>query len=338
MSGEISQTSDTPEAITRAMGLADLQIKLLEVDMASATRDSIGALFKGHEDDYIAERMQENAQSILEFQSNLDDRELIKALFKIEPRGRVDVEITAYSIACDFHNLADWMQVSWKGRQDVNNLLRIPRILIPKGYSCDRGCFRPDDPDGKLHIVSTDVHRAFGIREVAPVKRHELRHSMNAEVSPNRPLEFVFVNYMKVPDDERVDTMVRDFTKEAMHPLKDEISAFIFGGNQSKFSLKHFVFPFSPLMGMYDFGGKAKKSLKYWKKRGLKDSDIKDVRRELKNSIDIDRILDRSYSAVKLLEQKGYTRDWAVSFLCADENLTADWLPLAEACPAKKDI
>jgi hypothetical protein len=243
MSGEVNQTSHTHEEITRAMGLADLQIKLLEVDMASATRDSIGALFKGYEEDNIAGRMQENAQGILEFKSNLDDRELIKALFKIEPRGRVDIETTAYSIACDFHNLADWAQVYWKGRQDINKLLRIPRMLIPKGYA------------SVCNGVNIDANRAFGIRKVTPVKRHELRHSMNAEVSPRKLLDGCLTNYMRVPDDELVDTMIRDFEKRTMHPLKDEISAFIFGENQSKFSLKHFVFPFSPIIDLYNFNG-----------------------------------------------------------------------------------
>lgn len=320
------------------MGLADIQVELLGVDMASATRDSITALFKGYEGDETAGRMQENAQNILEFQSGLADRELIEALFKIQPRGKVDVETTPYSIACDFHHPLDWAQVHWKGRSDINRLLRIPHMFIPKGYSCSSGAFRPDDPDGKVHLVNTDVHRAFGIRKVAPVKRHELRHSMNAEVSPRRPLDGCLTDYTNIPDNELVDTMVGDLAKRTMHPLKDEISAFIFGGNQSKSSLKHLVFPFSPLIGTYDFNGRVKRSLNHWRKRGIKKSAIEEVRREWKNTFNIDEILDRSYAAVELLEQKGYSRDWAVSFLCVEDNLTTDWLSLAEACPVKEDV
>jgi hypothetical protein len=334
---KISQSSDTPEAIARAMGLADLQVELLEVDMASATRNSIASLFEGHEGDETAGRMQKNAQSILEFQDGLSDRELIQALFKIQPRGKVDVETTAYSIACDFHHPLDWAQVHWKGRSDINRLLRIPHMLIPKGYSCSTGAFRPDDPDGKVHLINTDVHRAFGIRKLAPVKRHELRHSMNAEVSPRRPLDGCLTDYEDVPDGELVDVMVGDLAKRTMHPLKNEISAFIFGGNQSQSSLKHLVFLFSPLIGSYDFNGGVKRSLNYWGKKGIKKSVIGEVRREWKDAFNINEILDRSYSAVELLEQKGYSHDWAVSFLSVEDNLTADWLSLAEACPVKGD-
>jgi hypothetical protein len=335
VNSKINQTSHTPEAIARAMDLADLQIELLRLDMASATRDSIGALFEGREGDPTAERMQKMAQSILEFQDGMSDRQLIESLFKITPRGRVDIETTAYSIACDFHDLVDWVRMFWKKRRDLNRVLRIPHMLVPKGYAGTHAGFRPDDPDGKLHIVDANVHRAFGIRKLEPVKRHELRHSMNSVVSPEK-VGWGLVNYMDAPDDERVDAMVRNLTEATMRPLKDEISAFIFGGNQSKLFLKHFVFPFSPLIGLYNFGGRPGKNLAYWERHGLGDSTTEKVRKKWKGSININRILDRSYAAVELLEQKGHTRDWAVSFLCAEDNLTADWLPLAQACPAKE--
>ena len=79
------------------ISLADLQIELLKLDMASTKRDSIEALFEGYEEDPIAERMREKAQKTLALRNYMDDRELIESAFDIKPRGRIDVETTAYS-------------------------------------------------------------------------------------------------------------------------------------------------------------------------------------------------------------------------------------------------
>ena len=74
------------------------------------------------------------------------------------------------------------------------------------------------------------------------------------------------------------------------------------------------------------------------REEGFTAVDIKELKGKIKEKLDLKNTIKRSYQAVKLLQSKGYSKSWAISYLTAgDERLVADWLKLAEEAPMKMD-
>jgi len=324
----------TREAITHAMEMADLQLEMFGLDMGNMTPKKVEAFFAPYEEDPIAQRLKDRMLCILEIRNDLNDRELLGAIFGLDAMGPVGIQTTPVSISMDFYNPIDWAKVTMKKEPLLRGLTD---FLLPKGISSTRDFTVKDKNDGTSSEckINIDYHRAYGFTGLRRIKKHEQRHSMNREVKAYPDHSWRLLKSLDKDDDELTNIILEDLSKISLNRLKSELSAFIVAGNKSKLALKHIIFKLGPLIGKYDFIDADNPSFwDFWRKKGLRESVIERVKKELPKRINVPEILERSYAAVELLERKGHSREWAVSFLCADDNLRKDWLTLAEACPA----
>jgi len=328
--------SETREAITHAMEIADLQIELLNLDMGNMTPQKVETFFARYEGDPIAQCLKERMLCILKIRNCLNDKELFRAIFGLNPMGPVDIQATPVSISMDFYNPIDWARVSFKKQSIFHGL---SYFLFPKGMSSTRGFTVKDERNETSEEIgiNIDYQRAYGFQSLRRIKKHELRHSMNHEVGDRCYRLGSWDEYFGENDEKLAEIITEDMAQVGLARLKDELAAFVVAGNKSKFALKYYVFSLGPLVGMYNYKRQNSSFWNFWRKKGLRESVIKLVKKELPERINISEILERSYEAVKLLESKGYSREWAVSFLCADNNLIKDWLVLAETCPPVAD-
>jgi len=327
--------AENRDAIDHAMKIADLQVELLKINMEKMTPKKIEAFFKQYGEDPIVKRLKERALCILKIRNDLNDEELLQAIFDLKPIGSVDIQATPVSISMDFHNPVDWARVMikkplFKGLMD---------FLFPKGDSATRDFTVKNRHDGtsEKYEINVNYQRVYGFASLQRVKKHELRHSINHEVSNKGYRHWSWEDQFDEKDEKLAEIIIKDLAQVNLTYLKDELSSFIVAGNKSKFFLKYCVFLVGPIGSRYDFK-KIPDSFfwDFWKRKGLRESVIERVKKELPKRINVTEIIERSYKAVKLLERKGYSRDWAVSFLCVGDNLTKDWLMLAEACPSAK--
>ena len=324
--------TETREAIDYAMKIADLQMELYNLDMEKMTPEKVESFFAQYGEDPIAKRLKERMLCILKFRNDLNDKEILKAIFGIKPLGPVGIQATPISISMDFWHPIDWAKVAFKGKSVFPGIWE---FLFPKGESTTQDFIVKDKHnDAKEGCrINVDYHRAYGIVSLHRIKQHEFRHSMNREVSDMGYTHWAWEEHFSENDEKLTEIIIEDLANACLVRLKNELSAFIIAGNKSKFTLKYLIFLFGPLVGKYDFKRQGSDFWDFWRKKGLRKSVIKRVKKELPKRIDITTTLERSYRAVKLLKSKGYSHEWAVSFLCVGDNLLKDWLTLAEACP-----
>jgi len=329
---------DTRAAITKAMSLADLQVQVLNFDMKDAAPETVDELFVNYRGDQTAQRLKEKMLEILEFRKHVNDSEKIRLFFDdLEPRGRVDIQTTPVSFSVDFHHPLDWAQVRMNRKKILYGL---PHFLLLRGSSKTAECtsFQRKENgeryDEKKFDISIDYQRAYGLTGPRRIKAHELRHSLNRTVSILHKTPWRWFKQRHETDDAKlVDIMLEDLTQCCLAELKDELSAYIVARNKPQDFVRHFVFPLGPLIGIYNFAHVDKEIWCEWQKHGLRQSVIDHVKKELSKKIDVWDTIDGAYAAVDVLERKGYSRAWAVSFLCAENNLIEDWVSLALACP-----
>jgi len=328
-------TAENRDAIAHAMKIADLQVELLKINMEKMTPKKIEAFFRQYGEDPIAKRLKKRMLCILKIRNDLNDEQLLQAIFGLKPIGLIDIQATPVSISMDFHNPIDWARVMikkplFKGLMD---------FLFPKGDSTPRNFTVKNKHDGtsEEYEINVNYQRVYGFASLQRIKKHELRHSLNCEVSNRGSRHWSWEDHFDENDEKLAKIITEDLAQVGLAYLKDELSAFIVARNKSKFALKYCVFLVGPIGGRYNF--KKMPDLffwDFWRRKGLRESVIERVKKELPKRINVTEIIGRSYKAVKLLERKGYSRDWAVSFLCTGDNLTKDWLTLAEACPLAK--
>ena len=169
------------ESISHAMALADLQVDLLNFDMQTATPDKIEALFTHHADSPTAQRLKDRALLTLEIRNRFSNDQLLDRFFNIKTLGPVRIQPTPVSFSVDFFNPIDWAKVCMKGK---NSFYGISKFLFPKGFSAVKGWEEIEDE--KEYDTNVEYHRGYGITGLRRIKQHELRHSMNREVSVRR--------------------------------------------------------------------------------------------------------------------------------------------------------
>ncbi len=323
---ETQEDSELQQSISDAMSLADLQEAIITIDMNSITSEEIEMLFAGYEENESAQRLKDCVILILKIRQNFSDNELLKEIFNLDPIGKVDVEMTPVSIRIGFHHLIDLAKVFMRNRGVVRSLL----AFVPRGYSSCRS-LSLNEEEVYAHI---DYYRSIGITNPNAIKLHETRHSFNYNIDLSKWSKFEFSE--EIEEREQKIQYTVDYVRDLqLYSLKNELSAFILA-DKHKLMLKHVIFRFGPYMGFYNFSGMSDDFWKYVEEHGsLSKADIRVIKKRIKEGMDIGNVVERSYQAVALLMDKGYSRSWAVSFFCTPENYLEDWLEIAKRCPDK---
>ncbi len=324
-----SPSSDIPEApnesIKKSMSLADLQVEVMDFKMSEATPEAIDALFEGFEDDETAQKLKENMLIISRLRRNSSDDALAETLLNFKPNGLFTIAATPVAFDIIFYNTKDWDNFrNKKDKLDIvkhhvftHGLSKMTNIQLPGNINLQIpfNCYPPSHP---------------------PVEfAHESRHSMNKITGRRQGLgEETSKNIEKEQIIENIIDLTENFL---LNNLKDELSAFLDQG-VSKARLKLWSFRSRYAFGLYNFKGMPKDYWEYMKKEySLTDGEIKKIKKEVSKRMNVSDITNRSYAAVKLLARKGYSKDWAVSFLCTEDNFMEDWLEAAKACPSSSN-
>lgn len=325
MMQSINTSPDTPEkpseSIQKSMDLADLQVKVMNFKMSEATIEGIDALFKGFDDDETAQKLKENMLNIIESREKFSDEDLVEQLLGFKPKSAFIITPTPTSFDITFYSPADWMRAD-KESSFIHN-------LITKGRS-GQGIENKSIPVNYYNPFSIP----FGFAG-EQTRTHELRHSLNKIVHPACRKNIGGCTIDTNLDKESQINQAIDFiSKYKFYSLKEELSAYITDGSSEK-KLLLWTFRSRLALGLYNIRDMPKNFWNYLAEKGFDKNDIQKVKQAVK--INIKNVIRNSYEAIELLQQKGYSRDWAVSFLCTEDNFMEDWLEVAEACPTNPD-
>ncbi len=319
-------------SIQKSMTLADLQVKVMNFKMSEVTPESIDTLFEGFEGDDTAQKLAYNITSIARLKNKLDNQpwyyeDLTEKLIGFKPKGPFILVPTPVAIDIIFYNIRDWYQ--FKGKKNIVTIIRHHIFTIGFSSMADVQLSEGEN----VHIPINCYNPAHPPFE--GIIKHESRHALNKALGLRE-------NYVNIPDCDTKKEIINKIIERAMKyllgGLKDELSAYIEGSQSNKLQLKIWTFRSRYLFGLYDFKHMPDDFWDCMKEEyNLDDDDIESMKKEVIKRMKVFCITDNAYAAVKLLQQKGYSREWAVSFLCTEDNFMKDWLECAKACPTKSN-
>lgn len=320
--------SATRQSVTDVMGLADLQTRLMAMDMETVTDEDIERLFAHHADNPAAEGLKKNLLAIRKLRQAHSDAELLEKFYPFRPMGPCGITVTPVAFEVVFYNPVDWLRFSRLNK----NPGWIADTIVCRGRSSGID-FREGE---NIFKVNVNTYRGWGLATRQSTQYHEDKHARNRSIGVGAAHRESFAFDSGLDHEGKIRQVIDFIVRFNLNHLKDELSAYIASGT-SRQRLLLWIFRSRYTLGLYEFHDMPKDFFDFCRDRGFSSDDIAHVKRELKKKINIAEIAERSYHAVQLLESKGYSRAWAVDYLCAGEHFLADWLSIAEACPARLD-
>jgi len=312
----ISRELPTTIEIKRNIKLAKLIEEVLKLDMSEVSDQELENIFTEFENDEIALRLLENIQILKRLKEQYSDDQLFNAFYGFRPVGEFSISLSPVSFTVRITDEKDWEQIAWRHSEGE---------LLSGMHS-----FGLTKKDEVYYVDSIWTEKpGQSTKDHEQTLAHEKRHSVNSLLVETED-EHRTSTYQLYKFKQPFPATLYDWCREkTIANAKDEILAYMESDDletdKRQTVIDVYGTNYSPLSDGYfaSVEGRIEEDL------GI---NIETFKRNCTVTIDMEKMISDAQEAVRIIEEKGHSRTFALSYLCIKENFDSDWIELANSC------